>query len=434
MTALSATRGRGDEALPAEVVVGSTSRWFAYRRFPVFSGAWLRRRALLFALALAVLAVISALVSEALLGRSGAGLLVAQLVFARFMLIGFAGPALAAIVRQRRMPRPPVAAHVVIAVAAGMLLAALVSHLALRPIEMQLRSTTKVSRVTAVAPEPGALPQAPQPLVLPGEGSSLVISGQLRPSPVLTAVSAVADIAMYLCLGGGLALIAWFREQRRLEAYRHHAALAALQAEKQRSDMRLGVLQSQIEPHFLFNTLASLRSLLRSDAVRAEAMLDALVDYLRATIPKLRADAENVHATLADQIELCRRYLELMQLRMGTRLSFRIELPEELATQPFPPLLLISLVENAIKHGVEPKPGTGNVEIEARREGDCLEVRVRDDGVGLKQGMGTGLGLANIRAHLATRYGSSGQLEILARDDGSGVVASIRVPLKEEQP
>jgi two-component sensor histidine kinase len=420
-----------ESALPAEVVVGSASRWFAYRRYPVFSGPWLRKRLLLFALIVAALAVVAALVGDAVLGRVGTAVPIATLVFTRFMLIGFAGPSLASWVRARADQRSPAPWQMVSAVVIGMLLAAAVSQFGLRPLERQLRAETTVSRVTARAPE--AAQQRPPPLVLPGEGSSLVISGQLRPSPWLSAASLLADGALYFFLGGGLALFAWFGEQRRLEQHRHAQALAALRAEKQLADLRLGVLQSQVEPHFLFNTLAALRSLLRSDPARAEAMLDALVDYLRATIPKLRADAGSVDTSLAGQVELCRRYLELMQLRMGDRLQFRIDLPQALAPLSFPPLLLISLVENAIKHGLEPKAGVGTLELQASTDGDQLQVSVSDDGVGLKPGLGGGLGLANIRAQLATRFAGRAAFAIGHRASGPGVVASIRVPLTEVQ-
>lgn len=429
MKAARRRESAGEAALPAEVVVGSASRWFAYRRYPVFSGPWLRKRLLLFALAIAVLAVVAVLVSDALLGRPGAGLPIAALVFACFMLIGFAGPSLACLVRARAERRAPPVWQVVVAVVVGMAIAAAMSQIGLRPLERELRSGTSISRVTKFGPDASHHP--PQ-MVLPGEGNSLVIAGQLRPSPWLTAISLIADGALYFFIGGGFAFFAWLREQRRLEQHEHVQVLASVRAEKQLADLRLGVLQSQVEPHFLFNTLAALRSLLRSDPVRAEAMLDALVDYLRATIPKLRADAGRVDTCLADQVELCRRYLELMQLRMGERLQFRIDLPEALGRLPFPPLLLISLVENAVKHGLEPKPGPALLTLKARRLFDRLEVSVSDDGIGLQTGLGPGLGLANIRAQLATRFGNRAKFAICNREHGDGVIATIQVPLTEE--
>jgi sensor histidine kinase YesM len=188
------------------------------------------------------------------------------------------------------------------------------------------------------------------------------------------------------------------------------------------------MLQAQVEPHFLFNTLASVRSLVATDPARAAQTIDGLAQYLRATLPKLRAGTGASPSTLGEQFAICASYLELMRLRMGERLAVELDLPADLHDAPFPPLLLISLVENAIKHGVEPKPGLTKVTLSARMvERNRLEVRVEDDGAGLRLGMGEGTGLANVRAQLLTRFGASASLELGARDAG-GVTARIVVP------
>jgi sensor histidine kinase YesM len=238
---------------------------------------------------------------------------------------------------------------------------------------------------------------------------------------------------VYAALGGGFALRAYFAEGSRLRALQHAQELESLRRAKQEGDLRLGVLQAQVEPHFLFNTLASVRSMVREEPARAEAAIDALVDYLRATIPRLRADGTSLDTPLAMQFEVCRSYLALMRARMGERLRVSIDLPPALAGAPFPPLLLLTLVENAIKHGIEPRPGPGHVWLAARRiesgGGALLEVEVGDDGAGLGAAMGHGVGLANVRAQLATRYGARAGLEVSGRA-GGGVLATLRVPLE----
>jgi signal transduction histidine kinase len=415
--------------LPAEVAVGAFARWFGYQRYAVFSGPWLRWRLLPFGVAFGALGVVSAVASSALLRDTRAGIVLALLLVARLFAIAFAGPALAAWVRARSAQRPSAWA-MSMAVVTGLAAALLVERFAIAPLERQIRPPVVYSTYTT---RDGVGARPPE-IVLPrpgdANGSGLVIAGQLQRTPLVVAVDLFGRALFCFLAGGGLALVAWFGERRRLERYLQAQALLTLQREKQQVDLRLGMLQSQVEPHFLFNTLAALRSLLRNDATRAEAMLDALVDYLRATIPKLRADANSTTTTVADQVDLCRRYLELMQLRMGDRLQFRIEAPEAVRALPFPPLLLISLVENAIKHGIEPRPGPGEVRIEALRHVDRLDLRVSDNGVGLKPGLGSGLGLTNIREQLRTRYGARAELDLRSAD-GGGVVATIRIPLTE---
>jgi LytS/YehU family sensor histidine kinase len=204
--------------------------------------------------------------------------------------------------------------------------------------------------------------------------------------------------------------------------------MAEARRARQGAELRLTVLQAQVEPHFLFNTLASVRSLVRQDPGRAEATIDALVGYLRAAIPKLRTGDEGAVSTLAVQFAICESYLKVMEVRMGDRLSCKVVLPPDLTQVSFPALLLISLVENAIKHGIEPRPGPGRVELRADRpEPGRVRVVVADDGMGLAMGLGSGVGLANIREHLATLYGQDASLELQAGASG-GVTATIQLP------
>jgi signal transduction histidine kinase len=179
---------------------------------------------------------------------------------------------------------------------------------------------------------------------------------------------------------------------------RHRAA----EMERQRIEAQLKLLQAQIEPHFLFNTLANLDALIQTDPQRARAMLGHLNDYLRATLAATRRE----RSTLADEFALLRGYLEVQAMRMGKRLHFKLELPDSLAHADVPPMLLQPLVENSLKHGLEPKVEGGEVKVTAREEGDLLVLEVADTGLGLANGAtaGTGLGLANVRERLAAAY------------------------------
>lgn len=202
-----------------------------------------------------------------------------------------------------------------------------------------------------------------------------------------------------------------------------------MQIEKQQASLRLSALQARIEPHFLFNTLASVRALITTAPAAAEEMLDAITAYLRASIPHMRSDDGALHSTLGQQLDLCASYLELMRLRLGQRLQYAIEAGPELRSLSYPPLLLITLVENAIQHGIEPQPGPGRITLRAERDGQTLQVSVIDDGAGLQAGMGGGVGLANVREQLPAQFGQRASLKLSTGADGTHAV--IRTPLEE---
>ncbi|MDC8773952.1 MULTISPECIES: sensor histidine kinase [Roseateles] len=202
--------------------------------------------------------------------------------------------------------------------------------------------------------------------------------------------------------------------------YRHRDAEARSQAlsfelerselERQALDARLRLLQAQIEPHFLFNTLANVRALVETGSPQAAPVLRSLIAYLRAAMPRLQNEA----ATLGDELTLVRSYLELMHLRMPDRLSFHIDVPEQLRALRFPPMALLTLVENAIRHGIDPSEEGGVIEIgaEAATAQAPVRVWVRDSGVGLQQSTGSGTGLRNLRERLKMFYGSSARLDL----------------------
>jgi signal transduction histidine kinase len=214
---------------------------------------------------------------------------------------------------------------------------------------------------------------------------------------------------------------------------RNRERLATIEAQAQHArreaaENQLRLLESQLEPHMLFNTLANLRVLIGLDPARAQAMLDQLIAFLRAT---LNASRVGRHALSAEFSRLA-DYLALMQVRMGARLQVRLDLPDALATVGVPPLLLQPLVENAVKHGLEPKVDGGCVEIVARRDAAALVLTVHDTGVGLAApaGQGTRFGLQQVRDRLSALYGDGATLTLEPAADG-GTLATVRLPLTE---
>ncbi len=202
--------------------------------------------------------------------------------------------------------------------------------------------------------------------------------------------------------------------------------LARAKLQQAQTEQQLALLQAQIEPHFLFNMLGNVRRLYRIRPHAAAAAVDSLMRYLRMALPQLRSR----HATLGEERVVVQAYLDLFQLRMGARLGFSIEIDENLHDAEFPPMLLVTLVENAIKHGLEPAGG-GRIEVRARGRRGQLEVSVLDDGVGFvaTASSGTGVGLANIRRQLAARYQNQGRLSLASRDP-RGAIATIAIPLR----
>ena len=194
---------------------------------------------------------------------------------------------------------------------------------------------------------------------------------------------------------------------------------------RQVTEAKLAALQAQVEPHFLYNTLASVQALTEVDPAKANAMTGHLIQYLRNALPKMR---ESV-STVGQELELVRAYLNILQMRMGERLHFEIAMPPELAEAPFPPLMLPSLVENAIKHGLEPLREGGTVAIAAEETDGRIRVTVTDTGRGFGEAPGEGVGLANIRERLAALYGSEGRLTLEANEP-RGVRAILEVPRK----
>ena len=229
-----------------------------------------------------------------------------------------------------------------------------------------------------------------------------------------------------LLMGGLLTGVLYFvtREADAVEALQN-ARLNRLALDKQMAEAHLHVLQAQIEPHFLFNTLAHVKRLYQVDKALAKAMLHDLTDYLQEALPQMREQA----STLGRELALARAYLNVLQARMGERLEVLIAVPQELLRAELPPMMLSTLVENAIKHGIAPKPLGGIVKIGAARDGDRIKVSVADDGVGFLGSNGSGVGLANTRARLTALYGADGLLTFAA-NPVRGVTVSVTLPYR----
>lgn len=248
---------------------------------------------------------------------------------------------------------------------------------------------------------------------------------------VLTGLGASADgshetqsLIIGLVFGSIAAVFFWLRERNtRLESDLQARELARLQAEKQRVTAQLRMLQAQIEPHFLFNSLANVAALIDVEPKLAGRLLDALIQYLRSSLARTRAE----RGTLSDEVNLLRAYLEVLKIRMGERLYYAFDIASELLAEPLPPMLLQPLVENAIRHGLEPKMEGGRITVTARRQDHRLLISVTDDGLGFAETSAAGIGLENIRARLAAIFGPTARLELSSKV-GAGTTATISIP------
>ena len=209
----------------------------------------------------------------------------------------------------------------------------------------------------------------------------------------------------------------------RAAARLHEAELNRIRLQGELAAGRLQVLQAQIEPHFLFNSLANVRRLLRIDADAGRAMLADLMRYLESALPRMRDDT----STLARETELVRAFLAIHQVRMGQRLQVHIDVPSRLGDRVVPPMMMLTLIENALKHGLGPLPEGGAIAVAAGEAHGRLVLSVADTGRGLVAGSGGGTGLANIRARLNAMYGAAAGLS-LRLNEPRGVVAEIELP------
>lgn len=220
-------------------------------------------------------------------------------------------------------------------------------------------------------------------------------------------------LAVLLAFGGSLlALVLWF-----LVVWRSHqieARLAALVEREQAIEMARRLAAAQLEPHFLFNTLASVQHWVDTRDERASTLLSALTGYLRATLPLFRQPT----LPLAEELVAVERYLQVMQARLGSRLAWRIDVEPELLRLPLPSGALLTLVENAVEHGIEPQLHGGSVRVLAQRLGAQAQIEVTDDGAGLSEHHAEGVGLANVRQRLALLGGPGAALALVPGPTG----------------
>lgn len=252
--------------------------------------------------------------------------------------------------------------------------------------------------------------------LLLGEPVRFVSLGQGRMVPLVFTA---------LVTGFGLYFFATREQLARESAERSEAHRLA-------AESQLRMLRAQLEPHMLFNTLANLRSLVSEEPQQAEVMIDRLITYLRSALAASRTESTTLHREFAQ----LRAYLDIMSVRMGTRLTYRIELPAELEQISIPPMLLQPLVENAIRHGIEPKVGSGAIEVIARRIHETIAISVTDTGIGLppdedhylpSDTKSTSYGLLHVRERLAVIYGGRASLS-LSRRAVAGVCAIVSIP------
>ncbi|HTN49860.1 MAG TPA: histidine kinase [Burkholderiaceae bacterium] len=235
-------------------------------------------------------------------------------------------------------------------------------------------------------------------------------------------------------LGGMVALwIALGAMVRQREALARDQALAfeleRSELARQALDARMQLLQAQVQPHFLFNTLANVQALVETGSPQASKVLDSLIAYLRAAVPRL----DEPTTTLRQELELVRAYLELMHMRMPDRLQFGLQADAEALAAYCPPMTLMTLVENAVRHGIDPSEEGGRIEVDVQLRGDRCSVRVTDSGAVLKStGNGLGTGLANLRERLRLFFGADAELRLLAREP-RGTCAEVSFPLRREE-
>ena len=244
---------------------------------------------------------------------------------------------------------------------------------------------------------------------------SLILGGMFRhPKPVFALI--IASFIIKAVAGG----------KRRAELTATEATQRADTEQLERTvlEARMEALQAQIEPHFLFNTLASIDQLIQTDPPRASRMQQSLIRYLRSALPQMR---DGGRPTLGQQVDLSSAFLEIMSVRMEGRLQPVVNVPAGLKSAVFPSMMLQTLVENAIKHGLEPKPEGGRLEIGAEIVDGQLAVHVEDNGMGFMPKAAGGVGLANVRERLAALYNGRAELIIGVPPTG-GTRATIKVP------
>jgi LytS/YehU family sensor histidine kinase len=254
---------------------------------------------------------------------------------------------------------------------------------------------------------------------------ALVITGGGNEHEFIMFLAVAILFAPWIAIGSILRQRDAFAREQALEF-----ELVRSEFERRESDARLRLLQAQVEPHFLFNTLANVQALVDSGSPQASQVLTSLIAYLRAAVPRMHSRS----ATVENEVDLVRAYLDLMRMRIPDRLQFAIHLDPGAARLQCPPMTLLTLVENAVRHGIDPGEAGGRIDVDIwLRESRCV-MRVTDTGVGLNKGShGLGTGLSTLRERLKLAFGGDARLE-LAEVAPHGVCAEISFPAMEPAP
>jgi sensor histidine kinase YesM len=270
-------------------------------------------------------------------------------------------------------------------------------------------------------------------IVLIGIASGILIGLQIGPFVLLRIFSIVLwqqekSLLQPIILGITFGSVAtyFFYSKARLRVSKEEIQqerIKRLSSEKEALEANLRLLQAQIEPHFLFNTLSNVLSLIGTDPASGKSMLVDLIHYLRTSLSRTFPDP----ITLDQEMDMIKAYLNIQKIRMGERLHFKIELPDAVSKHPFPPMLLQPLVENALKHGLEPKMEGGEIMIKATEEEDLIRVEVMDTGCGFSSLHNAGVGIGNVKERIKLLYGEKGRF-IIEENKPNGVRAIIEVP------
>ncbi|MFZ6751693.1 sensor histidine kinase [Undibacterium sp. Ren11W] len=418
-----------EQALPSEVALQSETWLTRYRNFAVFSRAWYRHRSYAWS-GMAWIGFFT-LLAIYCVARWDIRIFLAYSLpfFIGIHALAMTGSGMATWVRQQNYPVSKEAVLLSVALSLGAVFSFLIfessrytaSYLAYGDGRLEITLSDLKHKSSKFEPQ-----------LTPAELATVSSKDAVNTQSLAMfklAVDGVVTMGVLLHMGSGFDLWIFFRQRKKLLASLQREELKRALDARREAELRLSVLAAQVEPHFLFNTLAGVRSAILTEPLRATMIVDHLVDYLRASIPQMRGDGTASQGRLAQQLEAARAYLGLMHARIP-RLTFSIS--SEIEDAALPPLLLISLVENAVKHGVEPKIGPVHIEISARsfvqNEETLLEVLVSDNGAGFSGSVsGSGIGLVNIRERLASTYGTSASLSLKSLAQG-GVAAIIILP------
>ena len=446
------TSANHDQQIPAKLI-GQFGDWNSKAKlYPIFSQTWFRLKMrsyrlimlfiIVFALALALIAPIENKDARYYLGIFLFGF--------TFIFAIVAGRFLAVEVCKRLWISKNEGWGVCIAISTGCLLALLILALGnevMRPAREQVNASQSSSNIDnkdvpkSVTELPASSSQKALQYIAPPTaplGSKSEQKKDMPESDWLRGMVDYVNIAIYiilvLAIGGIFDLLPYFRQRVVIKEAQAQEELERYKFERNQAEMRLSILASQVEPHFLFNTLSGVRAAMLSDPACGVKMIDHLVAYFRATIPQMRNDGRAKLSDLETQLSAIRAYLGLIQIRFP-RLEVVIENADDLLDCTVPPLMLISLVENAVKHGIEPKKGTVKISVVSKKimvDGvKKLQISVIDDGVGFGGATsGTGIGLSNIQERLRQLYGDAAALTLISRDEG-GIEASLSLPFSK---